>query len=220
MNIVHLPDQIRSLIFDIDLTLYDDRRYYESQTALLIERLADHLGTSVCETRNIVEKMQNDFADRNQGRKQTMVKTFHQLGVSIETSACWREELFKPEDYLQTDDLLVRVMDRLSRDFFIAAVTNNATSIGERTLTALGVRDYFHPVIGLDISGEAKPTMVPFKMVSERHGVPLHEMVSIGDRISVDIELPVKNGMGGILVHSVKEVYRLPCLLNPPVYSS
>ena len=55
--------------------------------------------------------------------------------------------------------------------------------------------------------------MAPFQMVSAQHGVPLTEIVSIGDRMAVDIELPVHHGMGGILVEGVNDVYRLPHVL-------
>ena len=73
----------------------------------------------------------------------------------------------------------------------------------------------FDPVLGLDRFGEPKPTIVPFQMVSAYHRVPLTEMVSIGDRMSVDIETPVQHGMGGILVEGVHDVYRLPTVLRP-----
>jgi FMN phosphatase YigB (HAD superfamily) len=93
-------------------------------------------------------------------------------------------------------------------------VTNNPTSIGERTLIALGIRRHFMPVLGLDRFGASKPTLVPFLMVAAQHEVSLHEMISIGDRLAVDIELPVAHGMGGILVEGVNDVYLLPDILQ------
>ena len=41
------------------------------------------------------------------------------------------------------------------------------------------------------------------------------QTVSIGDRYTIDIELPVKMGMGGILVSGVEEVYDIPRILLP-----
>jgi ribonucleotide monophosphatase NagD (HAD superfamily) len=51
-------------------------------------------------------------------------------------------------------------------------------------------------------------------MVAAHHEVSLHEMISIGDRLAVDIELPVAHGMGGILVEGVNDVYLLPEVLR------
>jgi ribonucleotide monophosphatase NagD (HAD superfamily) len=51
-------------------------------------------------------------------------------------------------------------------------------------------------------------------MVAAQHAVPLNEMISIGDRMAVDIELPVAYGMSGILVDGVNDVYRLPEVLR------
>jgi FMN phosphatase YigB (HAD superfamily) len=94
-------------------------------------------------------------------------------------------------------------------------LTNNPTSIGCRTLQALGVERFFPIVIGLDTIAEPKPTMIPFRIVSQTYDVPLTEMVSIGDRFAIDIQLPVEHGMGSILVQGVEEVCGLPSVLLP-----
>lgn len=214
MKIVHIPREPKTLVFDIDLTLYDNRDYYSSQAPLLLERLAAHLGISPIEAASEVRRVREAFAWANHGRPLSMGNACLRLGIPIATSVVWREELFRPEEYLEPDGALQTTLRELSRSFRIAAVTNNPTSIGERTLVALGVREYFAPVIGLDIAGESKPTMVPFKMVSAQHHVSLEEMVSIGDRLAVDVEVPVQHGMGGILIKHVADVYRLPEILK------
>lgn len=214
MKIYHLPDTPKSLVFDIDLTLYDSRAYQASQRQLLIERLAAYLQLSVPETEAKLRTIREDFARHNAGRQLSMGNTFRDLGVSLSTSIKWRKEQFVPEDYLRPDRDLDCALAELSADFRIAAVTNNPTSIGDRTLIALGVRRHFMPVLGLDGFRESKPTLIPFQMVSVQHRVPLNEMISIGDRMAVDIELPVAHGMGGILVEGVSDVYHLPEVLR------
>jgi FMN phosphatase YigB (HAD superfamily) len=219
MKIYHLPDTPKSLVFDIDLTLYDSRAYHASQRQLLLARLAASLETSVQETEATLRAVRDDFARHNAGRQLSMGNALRALGVSFSTSSQWREELFKPEDFLRPDRALDRTLAKLSATFRLAAVTNNPTSIGERTLLALGVRRHFLPVLGLDRFGVSKPTLVPFQMVAAYHEVSLHAMISVGDRLAVDIELPVAHGMGGILVEGVNDVYCLPevlrCHLGP-----
>lgn len=215
MKLYNLPDTLKSLVFDIDLTLYNRKAYQMSQRQLLIKRLASHLGVSIQETEKRLRTIRDDFAHHNEGRQLSMGNTFLCLGVSISTNIKWREELYKPEDYLCLDRELDLVLAQLAATFRLAAVTNNPTSIGERTLSTLGVRRHFAPVLGLDQFGESKPTITPFQMVAAQHGVPLTEMISIGDRMSVDIEVPVQHGMGGILVEGMHDVYRLPYILRP-----
>ncbi|MCA9951807.1 MAG: HAD family hydrolase [Anaerolineales bacterium] len=213
MQIIYLPATIRTLVFDIDLTLYDSRPYYDNQHELLITRLAEHLNVTVAEAETAVTQIRTDYAQQHGGRSLSLGNAFVQLGVPIAINAQWRAALFQPEAYLLRDEKLIATMKRLSNKYLIAAVTNNATIIGVRTLNALGVADYFAPVIGLDISDVSKPDIRPFQMVCTAHGIALSEAVSIGDRMAVDIELPLQHGMGGILVESLADIYRLPAIL-------
>ncbi len=215
MKIIFLPNVVSVLVFDIDLTLYDDHDYVAMQVRLLIERLAEELGRPLQQIQQEVTELRSSYAETHGGRKPSLGNTFLQCGIDIQTSVRWREELFEPEVYLHEDRLLAEVLNRLSKHFIISAVTNNPTSTGERTLRALGVDSFFSHTIGLDLSGVSKPSMIPFEIVAEKTGMVVAEMVSIGDRMEIDIELPVKHGMGGILVEGVDDVYTLPDFLIP-----
>jgi FMN phosphatase YigB (HAD superfamily) len=180
MKLYNLPGTPKSLVFDIDGTLYNSGAYQTSQRQLLIERLASHLGSSVQETDVQLRTVRDDFARHNEGRQLSMSNAFRCLGVSLSTSIKWREELYKPENYLSSDRELNLVLAQLSATFRLAAETNNPTSIGERALSALDVRRHFAPVLGLDRFGASKPNITPFQMVSAHHGVPLTEISALG----------------------------------------
>ncbi len=214
MKIYHWPSYVRVLVFDIDMTLYTNQEYLDAQIRLLLQRLADHQEVSFSQVSKLVSDEKNNFAVNNEGRNLSLGNVFANLGVDIKTSASWREELFRPEDFLVEDEKLKNTLNILSEKFKLAAVTNNSTKIGERTLAALGVRAFFDPVIGLDISGKSKPTLIPFRMVAKAHNVAFQQMASIGDRFDVDLELPLKYGMGAILVSGVEDVYKIPDFIN------
>ncbi|NTV45339.1 MAG: HAD family hydrolase [Chlorobiales bacterium] len=213
MKVVSLPPVINGLVFDVDLTLYSSREYYDSMEPLMTERLARELGKSVPEITAELKRVQDAYKAENGGRKLSIGNLFHRFGVSFEQNVRWREELFQPEKYLVWDTGLAEAMRILAQHFKLAAVSNNATSVVKQTLKVLGVDHFIPVVIGLDMSLESKPTMVPFRMASEMLQLPLNEMVSIGDRMEIDIELPVANGMGGILVENMEDVYTLPDIL-------
>ncbi len=214
MKIHYLPKFIRVLVFDIDLTLYDSHEYYDSQKYLFMHRLAQHLGISYQETSNKVAAIREEYRRSNEKRSLTLGQTVFELGISLEENISWRNELFQPEDFLTLDLKLAKTLEILQKTYQMAAVTNNTSTIGLRTLKVLGVNDYFPIVIGIDISKESKPTMKPFNMLAEKLNIPINQMLSIGDRFAVDLELPLENGMGGILIEQVSEVYELPSILK------
>jgi len=213
MKIYHLPKHIKALVFDVDMTLYDNREYYDSQTDLFINRLSQHLGISYDEITEKVRAIREEFK-RSTGRNLTLGQTVFKLGISLDENFRWRNELFKPEDFLKPDLNLQKTLEKLQKGFKIAAATNNTSQIALRTLKVLGIGEFFPIVIGIDISQESKPTMKPFLMISEQLNIPLNEIVSIGDRFSVDLELPIKNSMGAILIEKMSDVYELPSILR------
>jgi FMN phosphatase YigB (HAD superfamily) len=214
MNIVSLPKVINALVFDIDLTLYDSREYYRSQTDALVEKLAERLGKSFPETMAILDERRRKAMAESGGREISLGNLFIGFGVSIEENARWRDELYSPEEYLVEDPRLIQALKSLNEKFVIAAITNNSRTIGIRTLRVLGVESFFREVIGLDCTLVSKPHIKPFRLLSDRLGIPFDQMVSVGDRMAVDIELPVSLGMGGILVASMEDVYGLPGALS------
>lgn len=212
MKIISLPKTINALIFDIDQTLYDNLQYSTFRKQSLIRRFADEVGKTQ-------EKAENEIRDIREkaaalGEHYSLTRVFMEFNISFDTVVKWREELYNPEEYLTYDPELVNAIKALSKKMIITAITNNPTVIGKRTLCVLGVEDYFHIIIGLEISGRSKPTMIPFHMISDQLDIPLNEMITIGDRLEIDIELPVKNGMGGILVENLNDIYLLPSLLE------
>jgi FMN phosphatase YigB (HAD superfamily) len=213
MRVIHLPLVIRGLIFDIDLTLYGSSEYYDEQKRLLVNELASATGRPFDEALIEIDAYRDTYARENGGRKPSLGNIFLNYGVSIETNCIWRSRLFEPEHYLSYDGMLVDCIESLCSRYSLAVVTNNTTPIAERTLEVLGVRKYFPIIVALDRSLALKPSIVPFEIASSEMSLRLTELVSIGDRMEVDIELPVANGMGGILIERIEDVYSLPKML-------
>lgn len=200
----------QGLIFDIDLTLYDNRHYYDLQELLITDRLATSLRRPKKEVMSAV-RQHRDEAHRRTGKRPPLgVALQEKYGITMTELVSWREELFNPEHHLHHDSRLESTIRQLHHHFKLAAVTNNPTTIARRTLATLGVAEYFHPVIGVDITFESKPTMAPFTLALRELDLLPQQAVSIGDRYEVDLELPIRHGMGGILIESLDDIYRLP----------
>ncbi len=213
MTVLALPARPRALIFDLDSTLYTDTAYARFQTEVLVARLATTRGESVAATEAALARLRAERAASGSGAT-SLGNLFAALGVPIEESVRWREELIEPADWLKPDARLDAALAALGRDYRLALVTNNPRSVGEKSLAALGVRSHFPLIIGLDDTMRSKPDPRPFAYAAERLGLEARDCVSVGDREDVDLVPALELGMGAILVAGVAEVYELDVILK------
>ncbi len=212
MRLLSLPASPRALIFDLDSTLYSRPAYAAFQEEVLVERLARERGESKSETAALIARMREERKAAGLGRT-SMGRLFAELGCDIATSVRWRGELIEPADWLEADPALGEALDALSSRFALALLTNNPREVGEKSLAALGVRERFAVVVGLDDTMVSKPAPEPFLKAAALLGVEPSACVSIGDREDVDLAPALELGMGAILVEGVEEVYGLPAAL-------
>ena len=213
MKIHRIPEKTSCVIFDIDSTLYTNEAYAREQVDVQIRYFASLRGMEADEARKAIGDWRDEYA-RTHGRKMSLGNALVHFGVPISESIRWREELIEPARFLESDARLRETLDSLARHFTLVAVTNNPILPAGKTLDALGVRDLFLSLIGLDTTGVSKPHEKPFLAARAAAGCPAAECLSVGDRYDIDIALPLELGMGGILVDGVADVYALPKLLG------
>ena len=214
MKIFTLPAEKTgmALLFDMDCTLYTHDEYARTQIDLPVERLARLQGKTFEQMKAEVEQFRENWAASHNGQKISLGNTLLSFGISIEEIVRWREELYRPEDYLCEDRQLRLALTLLASRFSLAVVTNNPVSVAVRTFSVLGVHDILQKIVGLDTCGLSKPNELILFKAAQICGVSPGQCVSIGDRYDIDIALPLELGMGGILVDGVKDVYQLPQL--------
>jgi len=214
MKVYKIPSELSNpaLLFDMDNTLYTHDEYGKTQIDLPVKRLAEKKGKTFEQMNDEVTQYRKKWAQDHNGQAISLSNTFLALGVSIEENIRWRDECFKPEDYLKPDPQLRCVLQVLASRFSLAVVTNNTAAIAVRTLSVLGVDDILNKIIGLDTVKASKPDKVHFLKAAELCGTTVEQCISIGDRYDIDIALPLEMGMGGILVDNVEDVYNLPDL--------
>ena len=210
MKIYSLPNTIKTLIFDIDSTLYTNEEYAVEQVDCQIRYYADLTGISHDEARKKIEDYRENYSRNNDGKKISLGNTFVAMGIPIEESIRWREMLLEPADFLSCDTKLIETIAELKKHFNLICVTNNPSIPARKTLQALGISDFFPEIIALDTCKVSKPHAMPFELAAKKTGSKINECVSIGDRYDIDISLPLQLGMGGILVDNVCDVYTLP----------
>jgi len=213
LKLFFLPPEIRALAFDMDLTLYSCPEYGKYQITSLVEKLGKVRGLSYEEMNREVEVKNKEWALSHGGKKPSLSNILIGYGISMEENIRWRDEVYKPELYIKEDKRLKETLEALSKSYVLGIVTNNSVPIARRTLATLGVERLFSVLVGLNTCMIAKPHERPFQAFSELSGCAPETCVSIGDRYDVDLDIPLRMGMGGILVEGVEDVYELPAVL-------
>lgn len=215
MKIYKIPSDLRAFIFDIDSTLYTNQAYAFEQVDCQVRQFAKERGISADEARRMVAEYRKQFAAEHNGSKVSLGNTLLSFGVPIEQSVQWRRELLEPADFLRRDEKLIDELKILQTEYQLICVTNNPVLPARKTLDALGISEFFPEIVGLDTCFKSKPALEPFETAVERFskssesGVKAENCIAIGDRYDMDIALPLKMGMGGILVNGVEEVYQI-----------
>lgn len=213
MTVYSIPRPLRTIIFDIDGTLYTSAAYVFEQVDAQVRHLAHIRGRPEDEVRKEIFDFRKRWASEHQGRKISLGNTLISFGISIEESIRWRETLLAPENYLKADPKLAEVLNELSREYHLICVTNNPVAAARRTLDVIGVSDLLPDIIGLDTCMKSKPDAEMLHLAAEMTGAVVEECLSVGDRYDIDLALPLQMGMGAILVSGVEEVYSLPEIL-------
>lgn len=206
MEKFNLPQNPTTLIFDIDGTLYTSAEFVQEQIDVQVRHWADINGMSHEDARKKIADFRKKYAAENDGKKISLGNVFLNFGVDIDTSIRWRIELLKPENFLKPNEELKTALEKASEKFTLIAVTNNPVEAARKTLAVLGLDKIIPEIIGLDTCRKSKPAKEILDIALERTGAKAEECISIGDRYDIDLSLPVKMGMGGVLVNGAEEV--------------
>ncbi len=214
IKIFKIPQNLRTIIFDIDSTLYTSPAYAFEQVDVQLRYWAKKRGITAREARNEISEFRKNWSKQHGGKKISLGNTLTNFGVTIQESVEMRRNLLEPANFLTRDEKLIETIKILKQKYKIICVTNNPVLPARKTLDALGISELIPKIIGLDTSGKSKPALEPFELALKETGSKAEECLSVGDRYDMDLSLPLEMGMGAILVDGVKDVYLLPEILK------
>ncbi|MDR2494005.1 MAG: HAD family hydrolase [Spirochaetaceae bacterium] len=211
MKIYAMPaaGRIEAVLFDMDSTLYTHDEYAAFQIESPIRRFAEIRRVPFETARSEIEAYRAEWARSHGGAALSLGNALEYFGISLTEIVKWREELYDPADFLGKDERLRGVLEELKKSCALAVVTNNPVLAARKTLAALGVAHCFSVIVGLDTCMVSKPHEAPFLKAASACGATPHTCLAVGDRYDIDIAVPLKLGMGGIVVDGVEDVYRL-----------
>ncbi|MCR5613676.1 HAD family hydrolase [Treponema sp.] len=209
MKVYKIPEHLKTIIFDIDSTLYTNDKYAFEQVDVQLRHFAKLRGTTPAEIRKMISDFRSDYSAKHDGKKISLGNTLTHFGISIEESIKWRETLLEPADFLPRDERLIKTLEQLAQKYKMIAVTNNPVLPAFKTLQAIGIEKLIPEIIGLDTCHKSKPHPDILNLAAQKTGARLAECLSVGDRYDIDLSLPLEMGMGAILVDGVEDVYKL-----------
>ena len=219
MKTYNLPQNPKTLIFDIDSTLYTNAAYAFEQVDCQVRQFARDRGITAEEARHMVADYRKQYAATHEGKKISLGNTLLAFGIPIAQSVEWRKSLMEPADFLTRDQRLIQTLGALRPRFNLICVTNNPVFTARKTLDAIGISDFFPEIVGLDTCLKSKPALEPFQKACELTATQPAQCIAIGDRYDMDIALPLQMGMGGILVNGVADIYEFTDIFQKVCYN-
>lgn len=194
-----------ALILDIDNTVYDDPEYFQDGQAREQEAVAEILGIDAGQLRDRLNAHQ-----QLPGQKPTMTEIVYQLGITLQQWSELRQKAWRPEQFLEPNPSLVKVIELAREKFLIAFATNSPAEIGRRVLSLIGFNGQISSgtirVFGPEDLGSSKHDPAFFQKCAEILGLEPAACISIGDREKTEAFIAMKAGFSGaVIISSVEE---------------
>ena len=195
----------RTVLFDMDNTLYTNEPLERFQIDVLYRFVAERTGMDFETAKREFEAKRKQYSKMvgMDVSRSGMIPKFY---ASMAEWNRYRDEHISANGYLERDEHLVAVFERLtSQGFGLAVVSNSAQKFVREAMVLLGIDAR---VVASDLIHEFKPSIDYFVTATRFLGVPPETCISVGDRDS-DIYPANVIGIRGIKVRNTQDVYTI-----------
>lgn len=208
-----VTSDIRAIVFDLDGTLYVCDEFAATIQEEAAGYIAELLGVGTAEARQLISATRRRMAEES-GAVQTLSAACRALGGTTPALHDYFLAHLQPEAYLQCDERVVALIDRLRKRFSLYIYTNNNRPLAERIIGLLGLEGRFNEVFSIDGSWRAKPDEIRLDQILTATGLPPAQVLFVGDRYDVDLRLPEQRGCPIYLSQNVDQLLRLEEVLG------
>jgi len=207
------PHAIRSIVFDLDGTLY-----VAPGLAREIERAAEELvstsrGVTVAEGRGLIRAARRRLTEILE-EEPTLTRTCLELGIEVDELHRVFQAKVHPERHLAADPVLGALLDSLRARCELYIYTNNNRNLTDRIMRLIGIEGLFAEIFTVEDFWRAKPDRLALAKLLAAIGAEPVECLFVGDRYDVDLKLPEEHGSRTFLTRSVDELLTLEKLIT------
>lgn len=202
------PSRIRSIVFDLDGTLYTSppvAREIEQAAEALV---AETRGLRLEEGRALLSASRRRLAEEKD-EEPTLTRTLLELGIEAGEFHQALQERVRPERYLQYDPILYALLDSLRDGCDLYIYTNNNLVLTRKILALLGVDELFERLYTIEFSWTPKPDLNTLHRLLEDIGGPPEDFLFVGDRYSVDLGPAAALGIPTLLVAETGDLLQI-----------
>lgn len=211
--VVSDPRQIRSIIFDLDGTLYISPEVARQIQTVGEGLVASTRGVSPEEGRALLRSARQRLAEIYD-EEPTLTRTLMEMGIEIEEFHRKLQEKVRPERHLENDPVLYALLDSLRDACDLYIYTNNNLALTRKILAILGVEDLFARLYTIEFGWQPKPDENVFAQMLEDIGGPPESFLFVGDRQNVDLRLAEENNIPTLLVSETSDLLQIHKVLG------
>ncbi len=204
---------ISTLIFDLDGTLYTSNKLAENIHRVAVDSLATQLGLEPDESDKRLLEAKRGITLRS-GWEATLSSACLELGADIRVLHEYLAENVAPEPFLEKDERVIALLERLGQNYGLYLYTNNNRTLALRIMTAIGIESCFGKIFSIEDNWRSKPDRVALDSILADIGVTASECLFIGDRYDVDLRLPAELGGAVFKCSNIDELLELEKFLE------
>jgi putative hydrolase of the HAD superfamily len=201
VGVYTMPAHLRTIVFDLDGTLYVNEQ--------LAAEIQQAVSTYIAQVRQIpltasslLIKETRQRLTHERGTEATLSSVCTELGGTVADFHRTATQLVHPERWLDADIRVITLLTDLAQRFELVIYTNNNRTLAERILTRLGISGLFRHIVTIEDFWLPKPDRSALMLLLKTIGRSPGECLFVGDRYDVDLRLPAELGCA---VHQVAD---------------
>lgn len=193
---------MKTILFDLDNTLYPEETYVQSG----FNAVGEYLSSKYDLNQNDLLNKMFDIFDED-GRGEVFNRLINELELKedvLNLVYMYRYHCPSISLYDGVEDILIN----LKKDFKLGLITDGRAFVQKRKVEALGIEDYFDVIVFTGILGEEfwKPSIKPFKLALNCLNSQAKDSFYVGDDPYKDFKAPTELGMTSIQIKYEEEM--------------
>jgi putative hydrolase of the HAD superfamily len=205
--------RIRSIVFDLDGTLYVNEEVANEIRQTACSLIANSRGVSRQRGCELLRHAREQLSAMH-GPVPSLNRVCIEMGIDLREFHDALQREVHPERHLFPDPLLRALLASLAERWGLYLYTNNNYSLSRKILALLGVASFFDKLFTIEFCWRPKPDPEALRLVLADIGGPPESFLFVGDREHIDLLPPAELGIATLLVREVADLLQIQQVLD------